>query len=649
MSLSLGGPSREELEQFSLKAIVQAKIRDEVLHGIKVEEGDLWKVLVVDDTALHILSSCYRMSEVIQEGITVVEGINKSRKEIPDFHALYLCLPTEENVQRIVDDITPRPLYKAVHIFFLTPCPQPLLAKLARPRVVKHVKTLKEVNILFKPIEARVFTLDRPDGLYSCYSPHAPAFDIDGIAAQVLTLCETLKERPVVRCPRASSSSFVLILPIAAVCCGVLRCAAVCCTALDLAFGPGLEACAQLRFGAACFDLLDIKNGMYSFEFRDGAGRASRKQVRLDESDDLWVAFRHRHISEVFREVTEKFKAFSDEAKRTQGLPKGEASESTKALKDLLKALPQHREKTQMFSVHIDMSTKINKAFSSAVEECTRAEQNILCREEPDGTPVKDVINEISSVLIDRSLSIEDRLRCAMMCVLAKGGTSKRELDTLLDNANIPEPRRAAVTNLHQLGAVVTTDKKSKRTKPPKRKQRSGLYDMSRWTPMLKDVIEDLCDGTLPTSEYTAIRSPDSVVSKGRRKQHDDDDDDDDDNVQSSRGQWAQGKNTKRGQRKVTASKTGGAHTDRPRLIIVVLGSISYSEMRCVYEVADAAGWDIYIGSHGILSPSEFVEAIEQLDKPRAASEPAVVRPAQEDEEGSLTFVQGSSTAVASV
>lgn len=49
--------------------------------------------------------------------------------------------------------------------------------------------------------------------------------------------------------------------------------------------------------------------------------------------------------------------------------------EGTKALKEMLKALPQHREKTQMFSVHIDMSTAINKAFSPAVENCTRAEQ----------------------------------------------------------------------------------------------------------------------------------------------------------------------------------------------------------------------------------------------------------------------------------
>ena len=41
----------------------------------------------------------------------------------------------------------------------------------------------------------------------------------------------------------------------------------------------------------------------------------------------------------------------------------------------MLKALPQHREKTKLFSVHMDLSTAINKQFSNAVENCTRAEQ----------------------------------------------------------------------------------------------------------------------------------------------------------------------------------------------------------------------------------------------------------------------------------
>ena len=68
----------------------------QVIHAVKTESPGSWKVLVVDDPALHILSACFKMPEVIEEGVTVVESINKLRKAIPDFHALYFCLPTKE-------------------------------------------------------------------------------------------------------------------------------------------------------------------------------------------------------------------------------------------------------------------------------------------------------------------------------------------------------------------------------------------------------------------------------------------------------------------------------------------------------------------------------------------------------------------------
>lgn len=65
-----------------------------------------------------------------------------------------------------------------------------------------------------------------------------------------------------------------------------------------------------------------------------------------------------------------------------------------------------------------------------------------MCREESDGTTVRDFIGEISPVLIDTHVSLDDKLRCAMLCVIAKNGILKQELDSLLENANIPEPRR---------------------------------------------------------------------------------------------------------------------------------------------------------------------------------------------------------------
>eukprot|EP01147_Barroeca_monosierra_P006938 gene6938-7598_t len=303
---------QEELRDFSLKDLVQNNIRDNVINAVQTNK-DEWKVLIVDDKALHALSSVYRMSEVIKEGITVVESISKRRKPIKDFHALYLCLPTEENIDFIVNDIVPTPLYKAVHVFFMTACSKDLLAKLARKRIMSQIKTLKEVSLYFRPVEARVFTIDRPNGMYECYSPYANPLDVDSISTQLLTLCESLKEVPIVRCASNNDSNWLqkhkrpsqLLI-------------------LDRSFDLMSPLAHELTYQAASMDLLDIENNIYSFDFRDGAGRTSRKQITLDETDDLWVQFRHYHISEVFQQVSQQFKTFSESAKHMQGLPSGE-------------------------------------------------------------------------------------------------------------------------------------------------------------------------------------------------------------------------------------------------------------------------------------------------------------------------------------
>jgi hypothetical protein len=52
-----------------------------------------------------------------------------------------------------------------------------------------------------------------------------------------------------------------------------------------------------------------------------------------------------------------------------------QGADGAAALKELLKALPQYREEMQKYSLHLDMSNAINKAFSKTVENCTKAEQ----------------------------------------------------------------------------------------------------------------------------------------------------------------------------------------------------------------------------------------------------------------------------------
>ena len=61
-----------------------------------------FKILVCDKAGTNILSTCLRMHELMDHGITLVEDLGKPRQPIPTSPCLYFISPTEANVQLVV-------------------------------------------------------------------------------------------------------------------------------------------------------------------------------------------------------------------------------------------------------------------------------------------------------------------------------------------------------------------------------------------------------------------------------------------------------------------------------------------------------------------------------------------------------------------
>jgi syntaxin-binding protein 1 len=107
-------------------------------------------------------------------------------------------------------------------------------------------------------------------------------------------------------------------------------------------------------------------------------------------------------------------------------------------------------------------------------------------------------------------------------------GISRDNFTKLSQHAQIPAENKDMITNMEKLGCNVVLDVKKKERKKglccssltffvfqadrrqiwqPKRKKRVNeqTYQMSRWTPILKDLIEDLIEGQLNNSHFAFL------------------------------------------------------------------------------------------------------------------------------------------------
>eukprot|EP00048_Salpingoeca_helianthica_P022217 m.17051 g.17051 ORF g.17051 m.17051 type:complete len:663 (+) comp7033_c2_seq1:26-2014(+) len=635
-------------EGSSLLSYVREEIFTNVIKTVQKGKDENWLVMVVDSVALRLVSTCCRMTEIVEAGVTIVEALEKSRKPLLEFEAIYLVAPTLENAKMIVADFALKPKYRKIHIFFLDTCPDDVLRETAPLKRV--IATCKELSLNFHPAESHVFTLDRPAAIWEAYSKKSSGENIGDIASQIACVCATLGESPIVRYQaggRPANSKLALLVQqrldllrtynsrMMASASSKKRSQLL---ILDRNFDLISPLVHELTYQAAAYDLLDIKGNVYSFKFDAANGQTTERKATLDESDEVWVKQRHNHLSVVSENVNVMFREF----KKKHEVELGSASSSQ--MKNLVQSMPQRRSEFAQFSLHLDMATAINKAFSRKIEMCTRVEQNIVMGEDEDGVKIKDYIGQIASVLVDRGISMDNKLRAMMLMVLSLDGLKPNEMQQLFDTSNIPYTRRGAITNLEDLGAVVDSAAQGKKKlKKFKRTKRDFEFKLSRWVPIIKDLMEDAIKNKLSTDDFPATKESAGLGAAAEA------DDDDEEEVASARkrGGWAKTKQKTAAAAAAEPRGKGGkgaaaaaSLADRPRLIVYITGSVSLNEMRSAYEVSKAfPDWDVYIGSGTILKPTSFLDCIEALDSEKPFNPE---KGHDDDDDGAIRVVAGS-------
>ena len=94
---------------------------NEVINQKKKSASGLeWRILVVDQLAMRMVSACCKMHDISAQGITLVEDIHKKREPLPTMEAIYLITPSNLSVTKLIDDFSnpSRTMYKAAHVYF---------------------------------------------------------------------------------------------------------------------------------------------------------------------------------------------------------------------------------------------------------------------------------------------------------------------------------------------------------------------------------------------------------------------------------------------------------------------------------------------------------------------------------------------------
>eukprot|EP00158_Paraphelidium_tribonemae_P008493 Partr_v1_DN28591_c1_g1_i2_m73046 putative syntaxin binding protein len=668
-----------------LKSMVRRHILENIIRSVAQKSGSKYRVLVMDRQSIHLVNAVIKMSELTDEDITLVEPLEKRRQPYPTLEAIYLVAPTSDSVVRIIEDFTRNKynkdgrLYSGVHLFFTAALDDRLFHRLKTSTAINHIKTLREVYMDFVAIESQAFTLDRNESLISFFGTEVTgeqsAKEYSNVAKQISSLCITMGEFPLIRYSTANNFDRITSKVAALVqeeldryskmddqfprddptISGPNRAQLI---IVDRTIDTVAPLLHEFTYQAMANDLLPLVDNGTKFKYSYTSateGKREREAILDETSDPLWASIRHSHIAECINSILGNFNKFLSEnraAVGAQNAGKGGVS-SLNELKETLSAVPQFQDMKAKFSVHINITQECMTVFSTRrLNDLAAVEQDLATGETADGDVPRKIEIDMIPLLDNKNVSIYDKVRLLMLYIISKDGLKEEDRRRLFEHANISSELSTAITNLALLGVKLAYSKQKKATKNTKKSKKRDddvPYELSRYQPVLKKVMTEACEGVLSpevfpfvkkdvsgstksTPASSTISSP-AVITPVTAT-----------SLRSTKPSWHNRGPSEASKASTMPERVEDTRRKGGKIIIFVVGGMTYSEMRAAYEVTNAFNKDVIIGGTHITTPTRFVDDIRCLRQPLIVKEDIPIKATPEETKSSQESLDGSAS-----
>jgi syntaxin-binding protein 1 len=220
-----------------------------------------------------------------------------------------------------------------------------------------------------------------------------------------------------------------------------------------------------------------------------------------------------------------------------------------------------------------------------------------------------------------------DKVRIIALYILYKDGVPDEDRRRLFQHAKLSLPEQDAVNNLVHLGLRVVKNPGDREGKKRLKQKPSGAedeYELSRFKPVIGQMLEDHISNKLDTSSFPYLRNappeaaPTSSFARSTSSASSVNPPPAAGSLRSQRPNW---------HRAAPSGAPSAREGTKQRLIIFVAGGITYSEMRTAYQIGERLGKEVIIGSTHVITPESFLTNLKSIGKSGIGAHPPNIYP----------------------